>query len=94
MHISQRIFVGDPPADPKDFLNRYILAMCVSAPRMASDYRPRGGFTAAARLAIREKHGLIPHFPLEEKLKSYYGPDLEDNHRLKRHAIFNLLYKL
>jgi hypothetical protein len=93
MHGSQRIFVGDPPTSPNDFHNRFLLAMCVSTQFMASDYRHRGGLSPTVRRAIREKHGLSSHLPLEAKLRSYYGPNREHNRWLKRHAIFNHLHK-
>jgi len=37
---TQRIFRGDRPTDPDDFINRYNLAGGISSRSMASDHRP------------------------------------------------------
>lgn len=93
-HGTWRIFVGDPANDPGDFHNRYLLAMCTSSRYFASDYRSKGSMTPLARPEIREKHGMQAYFPLEAKIRAYYGPDRKNNRWLKRHAVFNHLSKI
>ncbi|CAO2648808.1 Nn.00g097570.m01.CDS01 [Neocucurbitaria sp. VM-36] len=93
MHGTQRIFIGDPPTDPRDFIERFRLACCASSRSRASDYRQKGKHVPYATREARHKRGLVTHFPLEDTIKTYYGPNPKDDRWLKRHAIFNYLHQ-
>ena len=93
MHGQQRIFLGDPPKHPESFLDRFYLASNVSSQYMAPDCRIRGKFAPVAPQQVRRKRGLMPHFPLEETIRAFYGPDPRNNRWVKRHAIFNYLHQ-
>lgn len=92
-HSAHRIFVGDPPTDPNDFYNRYMLATRVSTKFFASDYR-RGDLAPASRLSFRKKHGLMSCLPLEEKIRASYQMGGKNDRWLRHHAIFNHLDSL
>ncbi|KAH8731335.1 hypothetical protein GQ44DRAFT_589216, partial [Phaeosphaeriaceae sp. PMI808] len=92
MQGNQRIYTSEPPTKPNEFYHRFLLATGTSARSMAPDFISRGKFLP--RSQMREKHGLAAHFPLEAKIRAYYGPDLKNERWLKRHAIFNHLHML
>lgn len=94
LHETDRIFVGDPPTDPDDFLERYYLSACVSSRSFAKDFRLTGNHFPVAPPEVRKKRGLMTHFPLEETISKYYGPDRKNDRWLKRHAIFNHLHNV
>ncbi|KAF1360169.1 hypothetical protein EJ07DRAFT_155169 [Lizonia empirigonia] len=87
----QRIFVGDPPTSRDEFEDRYRLATCTTSRTMASDYRAKGKYQPGAPNMAKKKRGLRPNFPLQQKIKAYYGPGCKEDRWLKRHAIFNYL---
>lgn len=94
LHETDRIFVGDPPTNPNDFLERYYLSACVSSRSFAKDFRSTGNHFPAAPPEVRKKRGLMTHFPLEEAISKYYGPDKKNDRWLKRHAIFSHLHNV
>jgi hypothetical protein len=94
LHETERIFVGEPPTDPNDFLERYYLSACVSSRSFAKDFRSTGNNFPSAPPEVRKKRGLMAHFPLEEAIGKYYGPDRKNDRWLKRHAIFNHLHNV
>lgn len=87
----QRIFIGDPPMNPNDFRGRLAMAMCVSARQLAKDYRSRKWKKVTKE--TRAKRGLMPHFPLQERIKDYYGPNHNDNRWIRLHNIFAHMFK-
>ncbi|KAJ4370545.1 hypothetical protein N0V83_005066 [Neocucurbitaria cava] len=93
MHGTQRLFLGDPPTDSKDFLHRFWLATCTSSRFMASDHRNKGRYAPRTARETHHKRALMPHFPLEETIRSYYGPNPRDDRWMKRHAVFNYLHQ-
>lgn len=90
----QRIFVGDAPTSRDEFEDRYRLALCTTSRTMASDYRAKGKYQDGAPNMVKKKRGLRPNFPLQQKIKAYYGPSCKEDRWLKRHAIFNHLEQL
>jgi hypothetical protein len=94
MHGVDRVFVGGPPVNPREFLERYCMSTCVSSRIAAKDYRPTGKYLPPVSAEMKKKRGLIPHFPLEDAIAKYYGPDEKGERWLRRHAIFNCLHQL
>jgi hypothetical protein len=93
MHQSNRIFVGGPQTDPKDFLERYYLSICVSSRSLAKDFQVTREVYPSAPPDLRKKRGPLSHFPLEDTIAKYYGPDKKNERWLNRHAIFNSLHE-
>ncbi|KAH7077094.1 hypothetical protein FB567DRAFT_477618, partial [Paraphoma chrysanthemicola] len=94
MHGPKRIFVGDTPTDPNDFQNRALLAMCVSSRYLASDHNRSGTTAPITQKYLHHKHGPVPEFPLEEKIRAYYKSDQQNSRWMKRHNVFNHLHQL
>lgn len=92
MHGSDRIFTGSRPTDPKDFYERYMISNCVPSHAFSKDCRLTGSHHPEVSPEIRKKRGPIAHFPLEEAINGYYGPDTNDDRWIKRHAVFNYLH--
>jgi hypothetical protein len=92
MHGSQRIFVGTPPTDPYDFVNRYVLACHMSPRFLAPDFRSKSKSAPRTPKETRTKRGLMPDLPLEAKIREFYGPN-KDDRWMQRHNIFNYLHK-
>jgi hypothetical protein len=94
MHGAERIFVGGPPTNPQDFLERVYISTCISSRITAKDFRVSGKTYPGIPAELKKKRGLTSHFPLEELISKYYGPDKNNDRWLKRHAVFNHLHKL
>jgi hypothetical protein len=93
-HGPERLFVGGPPEDPQDFLERFYLSTCVSSRIMAKDYKQIGNFVPTLPAELKKKRGLIPHFPLEDAVVKYFGPDEKNDRWLRHHAVFNCLHQI
>ncbi|KAG9196675.1 hypothetical protein G6011_01796 [Alternaria panax] len=93
MYGAKVMFRGDPPTHPNDFLNRYLLSSNTSSRVMASDFRHMSDYLPHISRELGAKHGLQPELPLEAKILDYYGPDPDNNRWLRRHAVFNYLYR-
>jgi hypothetical protein len=93
MHQPNRIFVGGPQTDPKDFLERYYLSICVPSRSLAKDFQVTREVYPSAPPDLRKKRGPLSHFPLEDTIAKYYGPDKKNERWLNRHAIFNSLHE-
>jgi hypothetical protein len=94
MHGPERLFVGGPSGGPQDFLERFYLSTCISSRVMAKDYKHTGNFVPTLPTELKKKRGLIPHFPLEDTIVKYYGPDEKGDRWLRRHAVFSCLHQL
>jgi hypothetical protein len=55
MHGLDRIFVGGPPSNSRDFLDRHFISICVSSQVLVKDFK-----------SMDTKRGSMPHFSLEE----------------------------
>jgi hypothetical protein len=93
-HGAERIFVGGPPTHPRDFLERAYMSTCISSRITAKDFRLSGKAYPSIPADLKKKRGLMSHFPLEELISKYYGPDKNDDRWLKRHAVFHHLHQL
>jgi hypothetical protein len=87
------MFRGDPPTHPNDFLNRYLLSGNTSSRVMASDFRHTSEFLPQISRELGAKRGLQPELPLEAKICDYYDSDADNDRWLRRHAVFNYLYR-
>ncbi|CAG5183999.1 uncharacterized protein ALTATR162_LOCUS10859 [Alternaria atra] len=93
MHGSKVMFRGDPPTHPNDFLNRYLLSSHTSSRTMASDFRSTCNFLPRVSKEFGTKRGLQTELPLDAKIREYYGPNPDNDRWLRRHAVFNYLYR-
>lgn len=87
------MFRGDPPTHPNDFLNRYLLSGNTSSRVMASDFRHTSEFLPQVSRELGAKRGLQPELSLEAKICDYYDSDADNDRWLRRHAVFNYLYR-
>jgi hypothetical protein len=94
MHGPERLFVGGPPDNQDDFLERYLMSTCVSSRIMAKDYTSTAKYYPRTTPELKKLRGLATYFPLEDVIAKYYGPDKNEDRWLKRHAVFNLLHKM
>jgi hypothetical protein len=90
----ERVFRGDPPTDPNDFLNRYLLSCSVSLRGMAPDISARhtGKYLPRTSRAAQVNRGMMSVQPLERLVRDFYGPDPKDDRWVRRHAVFNYLH--
>jgi hypothetical protein len=94
MHGAERLFVGGPLLNPKDFLERLYISTCISSRIRAKDFRLSGKTYPGMPAELKRKRGLMSHFPLESLISKYYSPDKNEDRWLKRHAVFNHVHQL
>lgn len=94
MHGPRRIFVGGVPQDPQDFYDRFLISTCTSSRVFAKDYKMPAKFLPLVAPEMRNKRGLMRHFPLEDVIRQYYGPDKDNDRWIRRHQVFNYLKQL
>lgn len=90
MQGTKRIFIADPPTNPNLFYNRLTLAMCSSTRWLSKDYY--GKWKRAPKEVIA-KRGFRTHFPLEAKIREYYGCNSNDDRWIRLHNLFAHLKK-
>ena len=78
-HGSDRIFVDGPLVNPQDFLHRYNMSICVSTRVLAKDFKLKGNYLPSGPAELKKTRGLMSHFPLEDKIAKYYGPDKDED---------------
>jgi hypothetical protein len=93
IHGTKAMFRGDPPTHPNDFLNRYLLSGNTSSRAMATDFHSTSKYLPQVSKGVGAKRGLQIELPLEAKIHDYYGPDPDNDRWLRRHAVFNHLYR-
>ncbi|KAI4608498.1 hypothetical protein J4E80_009122 [Alternaria sp. BMP 0032] len=60
---------------------------------MATDFRHTSRYLPRVPKQVGVKRGLRSDLPLEAKISDYYGPNPDNNRWLRRHAVFNHLYR-
>ncbi|CAN9363065.1 unnamed protein product [Alternaria alternata] len=60
---------------------------------MASDFRHTSEFLPQVSRELGAKRGLQPELSLEAKICDYYDSDADNDRWLRRHAVFNYLYR-
>ena len=90
----ERVFRGNPPTDPNDFLNRYYLSCSVSLAGFASDFGARhtDKYLPRASRASQVNCGMTSVQALERLIRDFYGPNPNDHRWVRRHAVFNHLH--
>jgi hypothetical protein len=61
---------------------------------MATDFRHTSKYLPRVSKEVGAKRGLRSDLPLEAKISDYYGPNPGNDRWLRRHAVFNHLYRL
>lgn len=74
-HGSDRVFVGGPPVNPQDFLDRCDMSICISTRVLAKGFKLKGNYLPTGPAELEKTRGMMSYFPLEDTIAKYYGPD-------------------
>ncbi|KAF2876853.1 hypothetical protein BDV95DRAFT_468050, partial [Massariosphaeria phaeospora] len=85
MQDSKRIFISDPPTEPDQFFGRLLVGMSGSSRNLAKDHNK---MHARLKKELKAKRGFSTFFPLEQKIREYYGPNPNNDRWIRLHNVF------